>query len=174
MTIENDIRSWSKEVLEVPGDLLGGLPPCPYAREAWKKNKVLVVEVESFYKSAENYCSLFEELAKDVVIVSSFNIPELEDFYSFIERYLNVKYPKLHCMGFHPSYGAEEANLNFLTDNDWKSSVEKDYGMIFIQDLEKVVQASDKLKSLGYYKAYPKEEYKTLVEDRKRKYLNAK
>jgi hypothetical protein len=174
VTIESDVRSWSKEVLEVPGDLLGGLPPCPYAKEAWKKNKVLVVEVESFYKSSENYCKLFEELNKDLIIVASFNIPEPEDFYEFVENSLNVQYPKLHCMGFHPSYGAEEANLDFLTDNDWESSVEENYSMIFIQDLKKVVQASDKLESLGYYKAYPKEEYETLVEDRKRKYLNAR
>ena len=39
-----DLRDWSKTVLEVPNDALKGLPACPYAREAWKQNKVNVIE----------------------------------------------------------------------------------------------------------------------------------
>ena len=42
--IEKDLRSWSSEVLEVPNQNLKGLSACPYAKEAWKKDKVLVVE----------------------------------------------------------------------------------------------------------------------------------
>jgi len=72
-------------------------------------------------------------------------------------------------MGFHPDYGAEDADLDFLTDNDWESSVDKSYCMIFIQDLEQVVRASDKLERLGYYKVYPESEYQELVVERKRR-----
>ena len=41
--------------------------------------------------------------------------------------------------------------------------------MIFIQDLEQVVRASDKLQTLGYYDVYPDEEYEELVVNRKRR-----
>ena len=53
---------------------------------------------------------------------------------------LNILFDTLHCMEFHPDYGAEDADLDFLYDNDWESSLDKPYCMIFIQDLEQVVQ----------------------------------
>ena len=39
-SIEADLRDWSQTVLEVPNESLNGLPACPYAKEAWKQNKV--------------------------------------------------------------------------------------------------------------------------------------
>ena len=72
-------------------------------------------------------------------------------------------------MGFHPGYDAEDAELDFLSDNDWVGSIDEDYCMIFIQDLQTVVRASDKLEKLGYYKVYPESEYQELVVERKRR-----
>ena len=48
-SIEEDLRTWSREVLEVPNQSLKGLSACPYAKEAWKKDKVLVVETDDVY-----------------------------------------------------------------------------------------------------------------------------
>jgi hypothetical protein len=121
---------------------------------------------------ADHYCHHFNKYNKDLIIVASYNLPDIDDFNSFIEDHLNANYPKLHCMGFHPEYGAEAAELDFLLENDWHSEIEEDYCMIFIQNLKLVVEASDKLEPLGYYQAYPKEEYEALVVQRKRKYLN--
>ena len=39
--VERDIRTWSKDFLEVPNAKLNGLPPCPYARKAWADDKVV-------------------------------------------------------------------------------------------------------------------------------------
>ena len=39
--IEQDIRKWSNDFLEVPNAKLNGLPPCPYARKAWADDKVV-------------------------------------------------------------------------------------------------------------------------------------
>lgn len=164
--IEADIRRWSREVLEVPNKHLNGLPACPYAKQAWKNNKVLVVETEYVYAEAMMYCASFDELNKDLVVVASYAIPDSESFYSFVEA-LNQTFSELHCMEFHPDYGAEDSELEFLTDNDWESDFGEPYCMIFIQNLEKVVEASDRLEQLGYYKAFPDDEYQTLVVDRK-------
>jgi hypothetical protein len=171
-SIELDIRSWSEQVLEVPNAHLKGLPACPYARKAWRDNKVLVTETQNMSSWADHYCHHFNKYNKDLIIVASYNLPDIDDFNSFIEDHLNANYPKLHCMGFHPEYGAEDAELDFLLENDWHSEIEEDYCMIFIQNLKLVVEASDKLEPLGYYQAYPKEEYEALVVQRKRKYLN--
>ena len=38
--VERDIRKWSHEFLEKPSDKLNGLPPCPYAKQAWLDDKI--------------------------------------------------------------------------------------------------------------------------------------
>jgi hypothetical protein len=166
--IEQDLRSWSREVLEVPNDYLKGMPPCPYARKAWRENKVLVIESSNFEEDVARYCQDFYEFDKELIVVGTYDIPDLEDLTEFTEG-LNAQHPSLHCMQFHPDYGADDAELDFLTDNDWESSNPYEYCMVFIQDLRLVVAASDRLEALGYYSAYPRDEYEELVVNRKRR-----
>lgn len=166
--IETDLRSWSREVLEVPNQHLGGLPACPYAKQAWVKNKVRVVETANIYADTLELCASFSTIGKELVVLASYALPELSVFSGYVAQ-LNKVFPALHCMEFHPDYGAEDAELDFLVDNDWESDVDDPYCMVFIQDLELVVRASDKLKRLGYYESYPKAEYEQLVINRKRR-----
>lgn len=170
--IEKDIRDWSRYVLEIPNAHLQGLPACPYAKKAWRDNKVLVEETDDVLTLADQYCKDFYSQDKDLVIIASFDIPSVEAFNEYIEDHLNVAYPTLHCMGFHPDYGAEDAELDFLLETTWDSEVHEEYCMIFVQDLQLVVEASDNLVPLGYYRAYPEDEYNVLVLDRKRRYLD--
>lgn len=166
--IEQDLRSWSREVLEPPSKHLNGMPPCPYARKAWRENKVLVIESNNFEEDVAKYCREFYEFDKELIVVGTYDIPDIDDFSAFTDA-LNEKHPSLHCMQFHPDYGADDAEMDFLTDNDWESSIEQDYCMMFIQDLRLVVAASDRLEILGYYSAYPQDEYEALVVNRKRR-----
>jgi hypothetical protein len=169
--IEADLRSWSAEVLEVSNPHLAGMPACPYAKQAWKQDKVLVVESEDFFADGQVYCAKFAELGKDLVVVASYDIPDIEDLQELVEH-LHETHPELHCMQFHPDYDAGEAELDFLTDNDWESGTKDAYCMLFIQDLRLVVEASDKLEPLGYYSTYPYDEYESLVLHRKRRLTN--
>ncbi len=41
--IQKEIRRWSKEVLEIPSPHFNGVPPCPYARQAWAEDKVAIL-----------------------------------------------------------------------------------------------------------------------------------
>ena len=50
-SIESDLRDWSSKVLEVPNPALR-LPACPYAKQAWKDNKVKVLEVSDVLKGS--------------------------------------------------------------------------------------------------------------------------
>ena len=108
---------------------------------------------------------------KELIVVASYDIPEIDKFNKYVQ-YLYILFDTLHCMEFHPDYGAEDADLDFLYENDWESSLDKPYCMVFIQDLEQVVLASDKLQTLGYYDVYPDEEYEELVVNRKRRLTN--
>jgi hypothetical protein len=166
--IEQDLRSWSREVLEVPSAHLRGLPPCPYARKAWRDNKVLVVETGDIFADSTKHCEIFDALGKELIVVATFDLPEADTLHAFSEQ-LGVEFPRLHCMTFHPDYDAEDAELDFLTDNDWQSGVAEDYAMLFVQDLAQVVAASDRLHPLGYYDVYPPDEYEALVVNRKRR-----
>jgi hypothetical protein len=169
--IKDDIRSWSREVLEVPNPELNGLPACPYAKQAWKQNKVNVVETDSLVETVVKEADWFDN-TYDLVIVASYNFPEIDFFDTYIE-YLNDTYSEndLHIMGFHPDYGAEDADLDFLYNNDWESSIEDEYAMMFIQSLSKVDDASLQLEKMGYYNVYPEEEYKALVLERRQRRL---
>jgi hypothetical protein len=57
--IEADLRSWSREVLEVPSEHLRGMPPCPYAKQAWKQDKILVIESGNFEEDIDRNCRDF-------------------------------------------------------------------------------------------------------------------
>ena len=166
--IEQDLRSWSREVLEVPNAHLRGLPPCPYARKAWRENKVLVIESSNFEEEVARYCRDFYEFDKELIVVATYNIPDIDGLTEFTQA-LNDRHPSLHCMQFHPDYDADDAELDFLTDNEWQSEVSEDYAMLFVQDLAQVVAASDRLQPLGYYDVYPPDEYEALVVNRKRR-----
>jgi len=172
VSIEADLRDWSSKVLEIPNVKLKGLPACPYAKEAWKQNKVNVIETEYLgietIKQASNFDGTY-----DLVVVASYKFPSQYQFQEFID-YLNTTYTKndLHIMGFHPDYGAEDADLDFLYEHEWESSVEDEYAMMFIQSLSKVDDASLRLEKLGYYDVYPEEEYNALVLDRRKRRNN--
>jgi hypothetical protein len=169
VNIESDLRDWSSKVLEVPNAILGGLPACPYAKEAWKQNKVKVVETNTL--GVESICQARKfDNTFDLVVVASYNYPSAYAFTDFIE-FLNDTFTKndLHIMGFHPDYGAEDADLDFLYEHDWESAIEKEYAMMFIQSLSKVDDASLRLEKLGYYDVYPEEEYNALVLDRRKR-----
>ena len=170
--IKDDIRSWSREVLEVNNPELNGLPACPYAKQAWKQNKVNVIETEVLLDTVVEEADKFDN-TYDLVIVASYLFPEIQFFDTYIEQ-LNDKYSKddLHIMGFHPDYGAEDADLDFLYDNNWESGVEYEYAMMFVQSLSKVDDASLQLEKMGYYNVYPEEEYNALVLDRRKRRLH--
>jgi hypothetical protein len=132
------------------------------------KTRFLLSNPSNFEEDVARYCQEFYEFDKELIVVGTYDIPDLEDLTEFTEG-LNAQHPSLHCMQFHPDYGADDAELDFLTDNDWESSNPYEYCMVFIQDLRLVVAASDRLEALGYYSAYPTDEYEELVINRKRR-----
>ena len=172
MSIENDIRDWSSKVLEIPNDSLGGLPACPYAKEAWKQNKVKVVETKHLGVEAIAQANKFDG-KYDLVVVASYYFPshyQLKEFTTFLNDTYTAR--DLHIMDFHPDYGAEDADLDFLYEHEWESDIEDEYAMLFIQSLSKVDDASLRLEKLGYYNVYPEDEYEALVLDRRKRRQN--
>lgn len=169
-SIADDLREWSMNVLEVPNPHLDGLPACPYAKKAWQDDKVKIVETKNIYKETLRQCNEFTDNAYDLTICASFTIPNMQEFSTWCEERNNLLAKQdLHIMGFHPEFGAEEAELDFLYEHSWESSVKDEYCMVFIQSLSQVDDASLKLEKLDYYKVYPEDEYQELVINRRTK-----
>lgn len=169
-SIADDLREWSMNVLEVPNPHLDGLPACPYAKKAWQDDKVKIVETKNIYKETLRQCNEFADNTYDLTICASFTIPNMQEFSTWCEERNNLLAKQdLHIMGFHPEFGAEEAELDFLYEHSWESSVKDEYCMVFIQSLSQVDDASLKLEKLDYYKVYPEDEYQELVINRRTK-----
>lgn len=170
-TIEEDIRSWSREVLEVPNPYLpNNLPACPYAKKGWLETRVAVREVDKIFPALYDAVEDFHNENLDLLILASFNLPESIFLWEITEILNDVYAHKdIHVMVFHPDYGAEDAGLDFLSDHEWQSGIEEDYCMAFIQSLRQVDEASRKLEKLGYYSVYPEEDFNNLVLERRRR-----
>jgi hypothetical protein len=168
--IEDDLRDWSKNVLEVPSKHLNGIPPCPYAKKAWIDNKVEIIEAEDIVITAIINAHKILDDQLDLVVSASYNIPDADTLQRSIEA-LNIlgANKDLYFMCFHPDYGAEEADLDFVYEHDWVSGIEDDYCMVFVQRLSKVDDLSLQLEKQGYYNAFPEDEYQTLVLERRKR-----
>lgn len=166
--IEDDIRAWSKHVLEVPNAHLAGLPACPYAKRAWIDNKVKVLESDDVLVEALSNVELVLNKTYDLLVCASYQLPDAEDMNRWVQKMNTLMAPNnAYFMCFHPDYGAEEADLDFLYDTDWESEVEDDYCMIFVQRLTDVDDKSRQLEKLGYYKAFNPDDYESLVVNRR-------
>ena len=165
--VYKELRSWSSSVLEVPNPHLAGLPACPYAKKSWSENRIDVLVGESVL-DLKKATALYNPISTDILIWVSFNLGRQ----NLWERWVNLWNKKnvksdVHLMFFHPDYPPSEDNEDFLTDNEWESSLD-DYVMIFIQSLSGLNKASVALEGIGYYNHFSDHLYETLVLDRRR------
>jgi hypothetical protein len=172
--VEADIRKWSHDFLEVPNAMLNGLPPCPYAKQAWLEDKV-VFSVNTGLDGLIEEVKNFESHNYDIVIWASEYLIEMEYLDGFcdgVNEAMSIAGKDMHLMVFHPDYDAEEAGLDFLLEDD-VSNDELQYCMVFVQRLSPLDDASLSLEKSGYYQHFPKDTYQSLVLDR-RKLRNAR
>ena len=163
-----DIRGWSREVLEVPNPHLSGLKACPYAENAWKKKRVdvLVGDGPADLRSA---IDSFDSKSFDMVIWVNFNLSRYDLWDRWVQIWNKENSSRdIYLMLFHPGFPPSEETEEFLTDNDWESDVDEDYMMVFIQSLGALNKASVALESIGYYNHFADHLYETLVIDRRR------
>ncbi len=150
--IVKEIRRWSSSVLEKTSDNYNGLPACPFAKKAWRENKVDFV-----FKDTADWDVLYLAIddwddSKDVVILVDNCYEDIEEFYEILDSLnedlsngvFNTK--DMFLMGFHP-----ESDDNDLLDDEIEMTDEESYAMIFLQRLSKLQEASDQLREKGYY-----------------------
>ena len=167
--IESDIRKWSHEFLEVPNEKLNGLPPCPYARQAWLDDKVtfsINTGLEGLAQEVKN----FSNHDYDIVVWADENLPDMEYLDGWcdgVNEAMSIAGVDMHLMVFHPDYSAEEAGLDFLVEEGVTDDT-LEYCMVFVQLLSKLDDAALSLEKSGYYKHFPVDVFHSLVIDRRR------
>ena len=166
--VEADIRKWSHEFLEVPNAKLNGLPPCPYAKQAWLDNKVSF-SINTGLEGLIKEVTIFELHDYDIVVWANEVLPDihyLDGWCDGVNQAMSIAGKDMHLMVFHPDYDAEEAGLDFLVE-DGVVDHNLLYCMVFVQRLSTLDDAALSLQKSGYYKHFPDEVYQSLVLDRR-------
>lgn len=166
--VTDDLKSWSREVLDLPNSHLSGLKACPYAENAWKNERVdvWVGEGPADLRAAIND---FDSKSFDMTIWVNFNLSRVDLWDRWVQIWNRENLSTdTYLMLFHPDFPPSEETETFLTDNDWESILDEDYMMVFIQPLSALNKASVALEEIGYYNHFSEHLYKTLVLDRRR------
>lgn len=156
------------------------MPACPFAKQAWKDEKV-VIDVRNIEKGyTRNLDSKIREInwnKKEILIFCDLSFKEysLNKFQTKVDRF-NNKYNKkdLYFMGFHPRNPANDEDQAFLVEpNGDRESLPKsdlEYSMMLVQKFSQLYYASVKLHKMGYYKLWPKDYYDDVVTTRQMLY----
>ena len=128
-----------------------GFAPCPFAKKAFKDNKLKIIECSD---------DLWKEVAK-----------QSKDFDS--------RYSVIICTQEEPNQTYEQVESACMALNDWFSVNELDvwvlafqtnFTMVFVQKLSELDDASQKLEKMGYYESYDPSDYVKLILNRRYQY----
>ena len=162
--MESKIGEWILNRLSTNLPEFNNLPACPFAKEAWTKDRVVVSELslthlsmkEHFIAELENY-SYHWPKGKEVVVLGC--LPNLisEDELSDAVEIATDKF--LKDRGFialedHPN--VIEKVLNYELNQGT-------YALILLQEMEKLSKAREILNKKDYYKNWSKEYYHEVV-----------
>lgn len=151
------LTSWMQGFVEVPNNLLGNWPPCPYARQARINNKIEIVYSphDIIPATVEQHLSKLED--KDVVIVYFDHTMIQSDALAELVKIYNESFliPR--------NYVALEDHPNSV---EYINGVQMNFGecgLLIVSKLDKLNEASDKLREKGYYKHWSNEELDSVV-----------
>lgn len=157
-SIKKEIRDWSKEVLETE------TPVCPFAKKTWQEEKVDVVLSDCVYWTDLIDISQNFPKDKDVVIYCDLNMDvdvfNFDSRISILNSFLNPH--NLWVMGFHQEHDAKE----IVEQEHFVPHFKESYNMLFMQKLDELNKASERLQKIGYYNNWDEEEFLKILERR--------
>jgi hypothetical protein len=155
--IKEQLSKWMVNFIEKPNSLLGNWAPCPYARQARIANKIEVqfTEISNMFETINQQLSKLEH--KDVIIICFDHnriSPEfLQEFVVGTNTFLMKNdYVILEDHPNTPEY-INGVKMNF-----------GHCGLLLLQKLSKLTEASDLLKEKGYYDVWSKHNLNDVVD----------
>jgi len=152
MQVEQEIIKWMKEFVEKPNPKLGDWAPCPYAQAARVNNQIEIVE-------GKNALTDFESIDLDSKEVWVFWYPTKQytgdEFAEIAKELNNTLMPQdIVVLEDHPDLVEHVSSIHM---NFGKA------GLLIIQHLSKLNEASNKLRKQGYYDHWSQEEIDEVV-----------
>ena len=103
-----EIKAWSKYALEIPNENYNNLPSCPYAKAAWRNNKVgFALKTTNNYDIVYCLINNFSD-SKELIIVIDLCSENNEIFHNNLTNLNELIHQKkfdqqdIWLMGFHP------------------------------------------------------------------------
>lgn len=154
--IVEELNKWLINFVEVPNKLLNDWPPCPFARQSRLNNKIVVkcVGIEEIQQQVKEATKLLED--KDVVILC-FDHNQIDPVY--IQEYVSQANKDL----LKNNYIILEDHPNAV---EYVNGLKMNFGycgLLLIQQLDKLNDASELLKEKDYYKVWSNNEYNNVV-----------
>jgi hypothetical protein len=154
--IRNSLFEWLTTFVETPNNKLGNWPPCPFARKA-RLSDGISIKFGSFTEFDYLIKESLETLTLKEVVIICFDHTVIES--ALLQKYVQDKNKFLMPLNYviledHPDIieHINGVNMNF-----------KKCGLLIFQKLNKLNEASDQLKSKGYYDVWSKEELDDVV-----------
>jgi hypothetical protein len=154
--LKEKLITWIEEFIETPHDNLDNWAPCPYARSARINNKIYINEQgnESMLYDIMDAIDLLETY--EVVVVCYDHNKFTPNAFSKFVKFANdwFKRDNIVILEDHPG------------DPEYVNGVKMNFGycaLLLIQKLDKLTEASEQLKSKGYYNVWSKESLDSVV-----------
>jgi len=164
--IKVELITWLKTFVERPNSLLGDWAPCPYARQARVNNKIQIEISETPLLEAAVKDNLFlldedpidgTEPEKDVLVIC-FDHKDItpDELREFVEKLNQDLMPKDYViLEDHPEEADDQINSVDMHFNKC--------GLLLVQRLSKLNDASETLKQKGYYDNWSDHELEYVV-----------
>lgn len=154
--IIEDLTTWMTDFVEKPNPLLNDWAPCPFARQARMTDKIEIVfsEPRKLKDTIEKNLPVLE--SKDVLIVCFEHEGIHYELLKEVVRLQNAKLAKRDyvILEDHPE---DPEILNGVKMNFGKC------GLLLVQKLSKLNDASEQLRQKGYYDTWPEENLDAVV-----------
>lgn len=154
--ILSKLSKWLTSFVEVPNPKLGDWAPCPFARQARVNNHIAIkfAEINEFDDSIKES---IEILGHKEVVVICFNHSDIDplSLQEYVKKANDVLMPMNYViLEDHPE--AVE-NINGVCMNFGEC------GLLVLQRLDKLNNASDQLREKGYYNHWSQEDLDSVV-----------
>ena len=154
--IIEDLTAWMTDFVEKPNPLLNDWAPCPFARQTRMTDKIEIVfsEPRKLKDTIEKNLPVLE--SKDVLIVCFEHEGIHYELLKEVVRLQNAKLAKRDyvILEDHPD---DPEILNGVKMNFGKC------GLLLVQKLSKLNDASEQLRQKGYYDTWPEENLDAVV-----------
>jgi len=148
--IKSELRLWAVKTLAPPNPHFNGLPACPFAAQAFARDRVDVRVGFGWQMAGVEDTALRYPRNKDVVIHAELNPAMYPSRLQHEVCRLNDALSKknIWCIGFHP----DDPEPEFVEDEDgFENIVDEPYAMVFVQRLTELDDASRVLEAQRYY-----------------------